>query len=48
VREELEQEIQGAAVEAQIADLLDGAEVTRTQADAIDTSLLKSLELLTE
>jgi len=48
VRAEIEEAIQREAVESRIAALVNGAEVTRTEAQAIDTSLIRSLDLIAE
>lgn len=46
VRGQLEAQVQAEAVEGQLSELMDKAEVTRTDATEIDPSLIKSQDLL--
>lgn len=46
IREELTQEVQGAALDAHMAVLMDGAEITRPEEGAFDPALLQDLSLV--
>lgn len=46
VREELENEIKSAALDAALQELTEAAEITKTSADDIDPSVLKNLDLV--
>lgn len=48
VRAQIEQQVQGTAVESRITELVESADVTRKEAGDIDTKALQNLDLVTD